>query len=153
MMQFTSAQRPVLWNSSSSMKTVNSQHHKPGRQMKTELTITEALSLGYSYAGKGNGDRFQHLYEIDDLTEEDFDDEWLLAEKEVTYQPSISPESIAEILAEKLESDVGNDTGDDTEETYRIVKALDFGPTAKMINDALAQRWYRDLTKIKLIHG
>lgn len=114
------------------------------------LSVKEALEQGYEYAGDPSKD-YQCFIPINDLGEEDFKrHKWVLASIE-TYVPSITAKSIAEILAEHMESDVGNDTGDDTEEVYHTILKLDFESTARIINEALKNRWYRTLTKITLL--
>jgi hypothetical protein len=114
------------------------------------LTVAEAIAQGYTRYGRANLD-YQHLHDIDDITEDDFTEELRLTEKESFYTPSISAEDLAELVAEHIECQNDDMTGDDTNEVYNIIKKLDFEPISKVINKALEDKKFWRLTDIKLI--
>jgi hypothetical protein len=119
--------------------------------MKIQMTVSQAIAAGYEYYGFDGRD-FQHLHNVADVSEEDFnnDEIILLAEKEASYT-TIDPKYLAEIIADHMASAHSDETGDDTDDVYEIVKALDFTEAANKVNQALESKWHRKLTDIQLI--
>lgn len=118
--------------------------------MKTALTRKEALTEGFTKCGRPQQD-WQSIQNIEDLNDEDFvDTKWVLADK-VENHPCISDDYLKDLLSDQIGERHADETGCDTDDVYDIVRAIDFKPFTKVINEALSSYSYSWMTEIELL--
>jgi hypothetical protein len=118
-------------------------------QKQEFLTQSEAIAQGYSLCGIKDRE-FQHLSNIAELNQVDFEDnDYLVADKEPTHL-GIDGESICDMVIDSVMD--SSDFDDDTDSIPDAIKgALDWDEFAEKINTALQKRPYYYLTKINLL--
>lgn len=117
-----------------------------------KLTIKEALEQGYTKVGVETSG-WQHLYEISDLTDVDFEDgqKYFLADKEAKYHLRNSKD-LAEMIADRISDDYAEETGcDDVNDILEAIKSIDFSSVCQKINYIMSDYPYWYLTKIELV--
>lgn len=117
-----------------------------------KLTIKEALEQGYTKVGT-DASGWQHLYDISDLSEVDFEDgaKYFLADKETQYHMRNSKD-LAEMIADRISDDYADETGcDDVNGILEQIKSIDFSSVCQKINHVMSEYPYWHLTKIELI--
>lgn len=120
--------------------------------MKTQLTLKEAIEQGYTKVGT-NASGWQHLHDIEDFTNWDFDGrtKYFLAEKEAQYHLR-ETKDLAEMIADRISDDYADETGcDDVNDILDRIKAIDFSAVNQKINYVMTNYPYWTLTTIELV--
>lgn len=117
-----------------------------------QMTKSEALKAGYTMYGV-DGQEFQHMNNIADMTDEDFNDprgNLLVCDNEAHYA-SIDGDTIYDMVQDSI---MGNsEFHDDTDEIPDMLKAeINWDEIAEKVNAVCKKRPYYFLTKIQLVN-
>lgn len=121
--------------------------------MKSEqLTVKEAIQQGYGYCFIIGTD-WKELKELSDLTDDEFDHELVLAEKEPSYPLVPSNEDLLGLLAEHIISKHIETTGRtaDIGEIEDEIKKIDLGDLHEKLSNAASIGCYYKSTVIRLV--
>ena len=115
------------------------------------LTLKQAVKQGYSKVTHTRGE-WTFVTDIEDLTDEDFEENsWWLCEKDPKSY-SVSIEDISELISGTISQQESDENGRDDDRVYDVLKKIDYSDIVNKINSNLKEHCaYYTLAGIRLV--